>query len=53
MITHAGPNRYLVLALYAALVVVALLVLGSRLVPTGQAHGPTGSPGSSADAEVR
>jgi len=48
--TCAGPNRFLVLAAYAVLVVVLVVVVGCRALPASEVP-PTGSPSRSADAD--
>lgn len=53
VITHTGPNRSVVLTVYALLLVAALLVIGSRLGPPGHDPGPTGGHSPSADVDAR
>lgn len=53
MITHTGPNRYVVLAVYAVLALATLLVVGSRLVLPEPAAGPSDTRTRGADSEER
>lgn len=53
MNTHTGPNRYVVLTVYAVLVLATLLVVGSRLVLPDPDSGPTDNHSRGADAEGR
>jgi len=45
VITRTGPNRFLVLAAYVALVIAALLIVGCRPDHATPAFGSTGGSG--------
>lgn len=49
--TRTGRHRRAVLVVYLVLVVVAVVVLGTRFVPPHQLSAPTRSGTSAADAE--